>query len=59
MQSGYHDHFCKTCGHGFVCPIVTHCKAPFETACPDHLSDLVTSWVEENFLDTGKWPGEK
>jgi len=36
MKSGYHDHFCEKCGHGFICPKVTHCNEPFEALCPDH-----------------------
>jgi len=39
VKSGYHDHFCEKCGHGFICPKVTHCNDEWKTLCPDHKNE--------------------
>lgn len=35
MKNGYHDHFCETCNHGFICPKVTHCWDDWKRDCPN------------------------
>ena len=56
MKSGYHDHFCPKCGHGFICSKVTHCNDEFVTPCVDHRESLIEERAEELYRAIGKRP---